>query len=66
MPGPSLQKEILFHKLREEQLRRHRVWDKEIAASIKPRNPRLKFDSFAYMFEDDDDVDKVAFFLCIY
>ena len=36
------QKEILFHKLRQEQLRRWRLWDAEMAAALRPRVPRVR------------------------
>ena len=55
------QKELLFHKIREEQIRRWRLEALSVDKMLqtKPRQPaRLAFAKFADMWEDEDD-DKV-------
>lgn len=51
------QKEMLFHKIREEQLRRWVLADRTTQDELsrkKPRVAKLVWDQYAYMWEDDD------------
>lgn len=57
IPTPSRQKEILYHKMREEQVRRWQVWFNAQPA-IKPRTQKLKFADFSVLFDDSGE-DKV-------
>lgn len=51
------QKEILFHKIREEQVRRWRTHYDQMRMKMKPLgNPKLKWDDCAEMLPEDDEV----------
>lgn len=55
------QKEILFHKIREEQVRRWRTQYDEMRRALKPLPPpKIKWGEYAEMLPEDGEIDAAA------